>query len=88
MGPGQPAQRRLPVWRLSLLIVGVSCLVSGVATLRNDPDWSGWLAGAVGLGLLAWLADADQRWVEGRQRAHAPPSVPERPTQGQGRSQA
>jgi hypothetical protein len=58
---GPTARRKFPVWRIFLVIPGVGCLTAGVTGLRNDPDWSGWVAGAIGLGLLAWLAVTELR---------------------------
>lgn len=58
---GPTVRRKFPVWRIFVWILGVGCLTLGVNTLQDDPDWSGWVAGAVGLGLLAWLAVAELR---------------------------
>ena len=58
---GPTARRKFPVWRIFFVILGVGCLTAGVNGLQNDPDWSGWVTGAIGLGLLAWLAVTELR---------------------------
>jgi hypothetical protein len=49
---GSRERSKVPVRHLILWPLAVVFIAPGISTLRHDADWSGWLALAIGLGIL------------------------------------